>query len=163
MLIKVFEHRPGDGQPVKGRGSPPDFIQQNQRPLAGAVQDGGSLGHLHHKGGTAARQVVAGPDAGEDAVDHGQARRAGRHERAHLRHNRDQRRLPQVSRLAAHVGPGHQQNIVRILVQEQIVGHEALPARLFLLLDHRMPPADYLQHASVFKAWAGVAQAGRAF
>ncbi len=36
----------------------------------------------------------------------GRLRRFRRHERAHLRQDRDQRRLPQVGRLAAHVRPG---------------------------------------------------------
>ena len=78
-------------------------------------------------------------DAREDAVDHRQRGRFGRHERTHLRQDRDQRRLPQVGGLAAHVRAGDDGDQVGGIVQVQIVGDEAPRLLLRQPLDHRMP------------------------
>ena len=67
------------------------------------VQDVGGLLHLDHERRLAARDVVGRADAREDAVDDRQLRVLRRHERSDLREQRQQRGLPQVGRLAAHV------------------------------------------------------------
>ena len=147
--MQIFDRSPRNRQPVVGRSAAANFIQQDQRPRRRRVQDRRRLRHLDHESRAAARQIVARADAGEHAVDHAQPRRARRNERAHLRQNHDQRRLPQVGRLAAHVRPGQQQNVVRSRIQIKIVGHEALAAsRHFLLLDHRMPAFDNFEIAA---------------
>jgi hypothetical protein len=43
----------------------------------------------------------------------------GGHERTHLRQDRDQRRLPQISGLAAHVGAGDDGDQVGAVVQDR--------------------------------------------
>ena len=106
MRLDVFHRRPRQRQSVKGGGAAPHLIQQDERARSSGVENDRGLGHLHHKGGAAAGQIVAGPDAGEDAVHRAQARAARRHEATHLRHDHHQRRLPQISALAAHIGPG---------------------------------------------------------
>ncbi len=52
------------------------------------------------------RQLVMRADAREDAVHEADGCAVGRHERADLRHQHDQRHLPQIGRFAAHVRPG---------------------------------------------------------
>src|SRR5690606_5216483 len=66
---QVAGHRVGQGQAVVGGGAAADLVHQHQRLRGGVVEDVAGLGHLHHEGGLAAGQVVAGADAGEDAVD----------------------------------------------------------------------------------------------
>jgi hypothetical protein len=60
------------------------------------------------------------------------------------RENHDQRRLPKIGGLSAHVGPGQDEDGVGRRVQIKVVGDKTLALRSheFLLLDHRMPPAD---------------------
>ncbi|MNR40577.1 hypothetical protein D3C85_1588760 [compost metagenome] len=60
---------PGQRQAVEGTGTAADFVHQHQAALGGVVQDVGGFAHLDHEGRTAARQVIAGADTGEDAVD----------------------------------------------------------------------------------------------
>ena len=66
----------------------------------------GRLLHLDHEGRAPARQIVHGADAGEDAVHQPDARRLGRHERARLRQQHDQRDLAHPGALAGHVRAG---------------------------------------------------------
>ena len=111
--MQVFDGRPGDGQAVVGRGAAPDFVKEDERSWGSGIQDGGSLGHLYHKRRAPARQIVAGPDAGEDAVYDREPAFRRRDEAAHLRHDGNERSLAQVSGFASHVGAGHDQNGVR--------------------------------------------------
>ena len=67
-LVEVLRHRPCDGHPVVGRGSPTDLVQEDQARFRGAVDDGGRLVHLHHEGGLTPGQGVGGPDPREDPV-----------------------------------------------------------------------------------------------
>ncbi len=75
----VFDHRPGEGQSVVGRRTAANFIENDEAVRGGGVQDDGSFGHFHHESGTAARKIIGGADAGEDAVDEGQGGGRGRH------------------------------------------------------------------------------------
>ena len=104
------------------------------------MQDGRGFRHLNHEGRAPACQVIAGPDAREDAIHDTQLRGSRRNERSHLRQNHHERSLPKISRFAAHVGPGQQQNVVGCAIQIKIVGDKPLAAAgQLLLLDHRMP------------------------
>ena len=94
--VDVFDHRPRDGETVIGRGAAANFIQQDQRARRGRIEDRRRLGHFHHESGAAARQIVAGADAGKDAVHHRQPRRTRRNKAAHLRHQHRERGLPQI-------------------------------------------------------------------
>ena len=68
-----------------------------------------------------------------------------RHERAHLREDRDQRVLAQEGRLARHVGPGDQPDAAGLRVfrrrQIAIIGDERRAVARQRLLDHRMAAA----------------------
>ena len=82
----MFDDSPSDGEAVKGRGAPADFIEQNEARRRGVMQDGGDLAHLDEKRRAAAREVIAGADAREDAVGDRKFGLSRWNERAHLRH-----------------------------------------------------------------------------
>ena len=106
------------------------------------LQDVRRLGHFEHERRAAAREIVGGADAREDAI-HGPQHGAPRgHEAADVRENDDERRLPHVGALAAHVRAGDDQHAAR-LVEAQIVRNEGLAAGA---LDHRMAAALDQQH-----------------
>ena len=93
--------------------------------LCRGIEDGGGLGHLDHEGGAAARHVVAGADAGVDAVDEAEAHAGGGNEAAHLRHDDEQRCLTKVGGFAAHVGAGDAAGRAGPSVEIEVVGDEA--------------------------------------
>ena len=110
------------------------------------MQNRCGLRHLDHERRAAPGQVVACPYAREDAVHNAQAHGTRWNERAHLRHDHDQRRLPQIGALAAHVRAGKHYDVLRRSIQKQIVGDEALaPCREFLQFDYRMTALDNFQ------------------
>jgi len=57
-----------------------------------------------------ASQLVARPDAGENPIGHADGRLFGRHERADLRHDGQQRHLAMYVLLPAMFGTGNEQN-----------------------------------------------------
>ena len=95
--------RPRQAQAVERAGAAADFIQDDRLRARGVVQDIGGLAHLDHERGLAARQIVAGADAGEDAVDQIDARLAAGINEPVCASKREQRDLADVSALARHV------------------------------------------------------------
>ena len=91
---EIFDCGPGNGKAIIGGSAATDFVEQDERTRRRGMQDGGGLGHLDHEGGSSPGEVVAGPDAGEDAIHDAESRRAGRNKRSHLREDHDQRCLP---------------------------------------------------------------------
>ena len=114
--VEVFDSGPGYGQAVIGGCAASDFVEQDQRARRRGVQNRRGFGHLDHEGRAASGQVVAGANAREDAVDDSEARGACRDEGAHLRHDHDQRGLAQIRALAAHVGAGQDDDVMRFRV-----------------------------------------------
>ena len=105
-----------------------------------AVQDVRGLLHLHHERRLAARDVVRGADAGEDAVDDAQLGLARRHERAGLRQQAQQRHLAQVGGLAAHVRAGQDRRAGAASPSSvDVVRHERAAGQA---LDDRMARVD---------------------
>ena len=98
----------------------------------------GGLLHLHHERRVSARDVVGGSDPREDAIDERNLGFARRHERADLRHDRQERRLAQVGGLAAHVRAGEDDELARGAVERDVVGNKRLAGRRRASLDHRM-------------------------
>ena len=76
--VQRFQDCPGDRQAIQRCGAAADFVDHDQRARAGLVQDRGGLGHFHHEGGAAARQIVGGADAREQAIDHADVRQLPR-------------------------------------------------------------------------------------
>ena len=78
-LVQVLDRRPGDREPVEGRGAAPDLVEDDERARAGLVEDRGGLDHLDHEGRAAAREIIGCADAREQPIDDADARhsRAG--------------------------------------------------------------------------------------
>ena len=147
-LVQMLERRPGDRQPVIGRGAAADLVEDDKGVGAGLVEDRRGLDHLDHEGRAAARQIVGGADPAEQAVDDADPGRARRHEGAHLRQDRDQRVLAQKGALAGHVGAGDEPDPV--IAQDAVIGDEAaaVACRGERRLDHRVAAARYLEGGS---------------
>ena len=76
VLVQMLDRRPGDRQPVEGRGAAADLVEDDQRAFAGLIEDRRGLDHLDHEGRAPARQIVGGADAGEQPIDHADMRGA---------------------------------------------------------------------------------------
>ncbi len=111
LLGQVFGHRPGDREAIEGGGAAADLIEQHQGALAGVVKDVGGFGHFHHEGGLARREVIAGPDAGEQAIGNPQPGRSRRNPTAELTHQQQQTGLAQITALAAGIGTGEHDQV----------------------------------------------------
>src|SRR5690242_21806808 len=98
MLLEMLDDSPRDGQTVERGGAATDFVEKYEARRCGVIEDARDFAHLDKKGGTAARQIIAGADAREDAVRDREFRLACGNERAHLRHENDQCGLAQISR-----------------------------------------------------------------
>ena len=127
---------PGQAEAVEGGGAAPDLVQQHQALGRGRVEDARRLLHLQHERGLAAGDVVGGAHAGEQAVRQRHLRLGRGHERSGVRQQDDEGRLPQERRLPAHVGPGDDDELLRRVVEQQVVGDER---RGRSALDDRMP------------------------
>ena len=88
------------------------------------VQDARGLLHLDHERGLSAGDVVRRPDAREDAVHERDLGFAGRHERSGLRHDAQQRHLPEIGGLAPHVGSGQDDELAGPAIERHVVWHE---------------------------------------
>ena len=126
VLLQMFHHRPRDRQSIKRRSTSTtsssstrltDRVMQNRRHLA----------HLHRKCGTPARQIIAGSNPRENPVRHRQFRLSRRHEAPHLSHQHNQRGLPQISRLASHIRPGDQQQLLPLRFRYKSFGTKRSP------------------------------------
>ncbi len=102
-VVQMLGHGPGERDAVVRARAAADLVENHQAPRGGRVEDAGRLRHLDHERALPFAQLVAGADAGENAVGDADPRVAGRHERPHLRQDRDQRRLPNVRAFARHV------------------------------------------------------------
>ncbi len=145
-VVQMLGDRPGDGHAVISGGAAPDFIEQHQRSLGGAVQNRAGLAHLHHEGGLSARQIVGGPDACEQPVDRADARRVAGHEAAQLGQDDAQPDLAEDGALPGHVGAGHQLD-ARGGIEAHVVRHERFARHQ--ALEHRVAGGDELDLEAV--------------
>ena len=109
VLVEVFDDGPGEREAVVGAGAAADLVEDDEAARGGGVEDAGGLGHLDHERALAAGELVAGADAGEDAIGDADGGAAGRDEAAHLGHERQQRDLADVGAFAGHVGAGDEE------------------------------------------------------
>src|SRR5215204_1298042 len=114
FLVQVLDRRPGDREPVEGRGAAADLVEDDERARARLVEDRRRLDHLDHEGRAPAGEVVRRADAREQPVDDADMRLAGGHEGADLGEHDDERVLAQIGRLAAHVRAGDQRDAARL-------------------------------------------------
>ncbi len=142
VAMDIFDDRPCQRQSIVGTGSPPDLVEHQQAAFGGVMQDVGRLHHLDHERRLPGVDHVLRADAGEDAINNANGRRRSRDETADLRHQHNERRLPQVSRLAAHVRAGDHPHALALL-EHNVVRHVPV-VRLHEMLHHRMPPVSNL-------------------
>ena len=139
MLVNVLDHRPGDRDPVVGTRPASDLVEQHQAALRNIIQDAGRLEHLDHERRFALRNVVRSAHPREDLVHDPDTGLFRRHVASHLRHQYDQRRLPQQRRLTGHVGAGNDDDLLRRVVEQHVV-RNVLLAHFHQRLDHRVTP-----------------------
>ena len=143
-LVDRLDHRPGEREPVIGRGAAPDLVENHEALRGRLREDRRGLDHLDHEGRSPARQIVARPHAAEQSVDQPEGRGACRYEGACLREHDDQSVLAQEGRFTAHIGAGDKPKPVGF-GQRHIIGDEAFAAFRQRRLDHRMSPAPYVE------------------
>src|SRR5271170_4066258 len=147
--MQSLHHSPRNRQPIKRSRPAPHLIKQNQTSRRSRVQNRRHLAHLHQKCRPSPRQIIRCPNPREHPIQKRQFRRRRRHKRPHLRQNRNQSRLPQISGLPTHVRPRNQKQKLRLIIQIQIVRHEPLAPLLQKLFNHRMPPARNHQNSAL--------------
>src|SRR5271170_623359 len=147
--MQSLHHSPSNRQSVESSRPASDFIEQNQTSRGRRIQNRRHFAHLHQKSRPAPRQIIRSPNPREHPVQQRQFRRRRRHKRPHLRQNRNQSRLPQISGLAPHVRSSNQKQKLRLIIQIQIIRHEPLAALLQQLFNHRMPPARNHQNPAL--------------
>ena len=166
MALQILEGGPGESEAVEGGRAAAHLVEQDEGLRGGGVEDGSGFGHLHHKGGAAAGEIVGGADAGVDAVDDAVGHATGRNKAAHLREDDEERGLAEISGLAAHVGAGNQQQVgvggVLTRVEKEIVGDKAEVAGVVhQALDDRMASSrDFEDRSSVNAGARVVAECG---
>ena len=90
---------------------------------SGCVQDASGFGHLDHKCALASGQFIARSYTRKDAIGDSHLGLVGGHEASHLSHDRQQRRLPNVSAFAGHVGTSDHLNDLTLL-HDHVVGNK---------------------------------------
>ena len=125
FVVEVFGDGPGDADAVEGAGAAADFVEDDEAAGGGVVEDVGGFLHFDHEGAASAGEVVAGSDAGEDAVDESEVEGAGGDEGADLGHDDDDGDLADVGGFSGHVGSGDDHDLVAGAVEEGVVGDEA--------------------------------------
>ena len=141
MIVKKLDDRPRQREAIEGCRAASNFVEDDQRSIGGVVENVGGFVHLDHERRFAPRELVRRADAREDAIEDAQSRGGGRDETAGLIEQHDQRDLPKIGRLAAHIGSRDDLNAVAIANDVAVVRNEALAGDRF---DHRM--AAVLDH-----------------
>ena len=94
-FVQMLDRCPGNRQAIESGGSPADFIENDQRPVSGLVENCGRFDHLHHEGRSSAGQVVSSTDTGEQPVDDADMGACRRNETTHLCQHGNQGVLPE--------------------------------------------------------------------
>src|SRR5208282_5338863 len=121
VLLQVLDDSPGDGKTVKRRGTTSHFVEKDKTRGSRVMQDGCDFAHLDEKCGAAAREIIAGADAREDAVGDGKLGLASRNEGAHLRHQYNQCGLAKIRGFSAHVRASDEQKLLAPGIKAEIV------------------------------------------
>ena len=88
------------------------------------AEDVGHLAPLDHERALPGGEIVGRADAREHAVDHADDGALGRDERAHLRHEDDERHLPHIGRFTGHVRAGDDGRAAVLRAKQRVVRHE---------------------------------------
>ena len=74
LVVQVLDDAPGEAQPIERAGAAANLVQDDQAARRSIVQDVRRLAHLDHESGLSTRQIVAGADAGKNAIHQADAR-----------------------------------------------------------------------------------------
>src|SRR5690349_390066 len=122
VLLEMLDDSPGDGEAIERGSAAAHLVKQDKAGRSGVIKNGGDFAHFDKKRGAAAREIVARANARKYAVGDGKLGLARGNERAHLRHENDERRLAQIGGLAAHVRAGNQKQLQAPRLEAKIVG-----------------------------------------
>ena len=151
--LQVLDNGLRDRQAIVGARAAAHFVEDHEALRRSAIEDPRGLRHLHQKRARTPREVVAGPDPREQPVDDTDAGPLRGHEAASLGHHGHQRCLADERALAAHVGPGDEQDRRRgptpggeaeIVGDERAGREEFLEHRMTARVDHELAPCGDL-------------------
>src|SRR6266853_6859498 len=157
VLLQVFDDGPSDREAVEGGGAAADLVEQDEAGGSGVGEDAGDFAHFDQESGAAAGEIIAGADPGEDAIGERKFCLARRNKRTHLRHENDQRGLPEIGGFAAHVGAGDEEKLLTARFEVEIVGNEAFAFLAQQFFDDRVAASDDQELSSVIEFWTNVA------
>src|SRR6267142_1273961 len=163
VLLKMLDDGPSDGEAIKGGGAAANLVEEDEARRRGVIENGGDFAHFDEKGRTAAREIVASPDAREDAIRDGQLGLPRGNKGTHLGHEDDERRLAKIRGLAAHVRAGDQEELLAAGFETEVVGNEALALLAEEFFDDRMASAHDEQFTSGIEFRTNVAAVGGEF
>src|SRR5437763_7681679 len=69
LVVEKLSDTPCDREPVEGRRAATDLVENNQRAIAGVVDNVGRFIHLHHERRLSPAKIIARADPGENAID----------------------------------------------------------------------------------------------
>ncbi len=121
FVAKVFHRRPGDGKPVVGAGSPPDFVQDDQAASLCIVENIRKLAHFHEEGGLPLGKIVRSADTGKNSVADADSCPFARHETARLRHQNDEGGLSHIGGFSCHIRTCYEEHTFICVVEIGIV------------------------------------------
>ena len=136
LVVEKFGHAPGDGKSVEGRRAAADLIEDHETAIARVVHDVRGLVHLHHESRLTAGEIVVRADPGENAIHQSNLGARCRDKTSDLRHQDNQRDLPDVGRLPGHVRPGDDGQSHPFAVEIGVVRHKLFFGQI--LIEHRM-------------------------
>ena len=158
--LKMLDDGPRDGETIEGGGAAADFIEEYEAGGCGVIEDGGDLAHLDKKSGAAAGKIVAGADAGEDAVGDGQFGLARGNEGAHLCHEDNQRSLAKIRGFSAHIRTGDEQKLLPARLEAKIVRDKAFAFLAEEFFNDGMAATDDEEFAGGVEFRAGITAIG---
>ncbi len=137
LVMHRLDHRPGNGQPVIGRGASPDLIEDDKAVRRCLGEDRGGFDHFDHERRAAAGEIVRRADPAEQPVDDADPGARCRDIAAGLGKKRGERHLAEEGRFSAHIRTGDQPEAI-IRPERAIIGDELLTLPDQRFLDNRV-------------------------
>ena len=116
LVGAVFEHGSCYRHAVICGGAAAYLVQDEQARARCIAQDVCDLAHFEHEGRLTGGKIVRCADSRENTVDNADDGAFCRNERAYLRHEHDECRLPHVGRFTGHIGAGYDGDTVGVAV-----------------------------------------------
>mmetsp|Transcript_15191 Transcript_15191/g.43446 ORF Transcript_15191/g.43446 Transcript_15191/m.43446 type:complete len:577 (+) Transcript_15191:285-2015(+) len=122
---ELVEHCGRDGRTIVGRSAPAQLVKHRQRARGRVLEDCGRLLQFHEQCALPLEDRVVGAYSCEDSVDRAQTEPRCIDATTELCHYHGDARLPQDSRLTAHVRAGHNDDAGHVsCVKHGVVRHE---------------------------------------